>query len=153
MREPQALIGTEELADSLRQPNLRIYDCTTYLEPTPLRRVPFSDERTANGGVPGPGVDMRRVVVEDEREQTAGVADDVGIGQGDGMVDVAVGVHQLGSLDKRTRAHPAVAIARAAVGDSRLELSGSRADSQQQRKRRHSRRHLWRRDSWRRRGR
>ena len=35
MREPQALIGTEELAGSLRQPNLRIYDCTTYLEPTP----------------------------------------------------------------------------------------------------------------------
>ena len=40
MREPQALIGTEELADSLRQPNLRIYDCTTYLEPTP----PGSDD-------------------------------------------------------------------------------------------------------------
>src|ERR1044071_2305093 len=40
MREPQALIGTEELADSLRQPTLRIYDCTTYLEPTP----PGSDD-------------------------------------------------------------------------------------------------------------
>src|SRR5947207_9071697 len=40
MREPQALIGTEELAGSLRQPNLRIYDCTTYLEPTP----PGSDD-------------------------------------------------------------------------------------------------------------
>jgi thiosulfate/3-mercaptopyruvate sulfurtransferase len=35
MREPQALIGTEELARSLGQPDLRLYDCTTYLEPTP----------------------------------------------------------------------------------------------------------------------
>ena len=35
MREPQALIGTEHLAGSLHQPDLRIYDCTTYLEPTP----------------------------------------------------------------------------------------------------------------------
>jgi thiosulfate/3-mercaptopyruvate sulfurtransferase len=35
MREPQALISTEELAGALGQPKLRIYDCTTYLEPTP----------------------------------------------------------------------------------------------------------------------
>ena len=35
MRDPQAVIGTEQLAGSLRQPDLRIYDCTTYLEPTP----------------------------------------------------------------------------------------------------------------------
>ena len=35
MREPQALISTEQLASVLGQPNLRIYDCTTYLEPTP----------------------------------------------------------------------------------------------------------------------
>ena len=35
MRDPQALISTEQLAGSLRQPDLRIYDCTTYLEPTP----------------------------------------------------------------------------------------------------------------------
>src|SRR5689334_5818149 len=35
MREPQALISTEQLAGLLGQPNLRIYDCTTYLEPTP----------------------------------------------------------------------------------------------------------------------
>ena len=35
MREPQALISTEQLAGSLDEPNLRIYDCTTYLEPTP----------------------------------------------------------------------------------------------------------------------
>lgn len=35
MREPQALISTEQLAGSLDQPNLRVYDCTTYLEPTP----------------------------------------------------------------------------------------------------------------------
>ena len=35
MREPQALISTEQLASALGQPDLRIYDCTTYLEPTP----------------------------------------------------------------------------------------------------------------------
>ncbi len=35
MREPKALISTGELAPALGQPNLRIYDCTTYLEPTP----------------------------------------------------------------------------------------------------------------------
>ena len=35
MREPKALISTEQLASALGQPDLRIYDCTTYLEPTP----------------------------------------------------------------------------------------------------------------------
>jgi thiosulfate/3-mercaptopyruvate sulfurtransferase len=40
MREPNALIGTEELAAALGEPNLRIYDCTTYLEPAP----PGSDD-------------------------------------------------------------------------------------------------------------
>ena len=35
MREPQALISAEQLARSLGQPDLRLYDCTTYLEPTP----------------------------------------------------------------------------------------------------------------------
>src|SRR5882672_7468302 len=35
MRDPQALISTEQLAAILDQPNLRIYDCTTYLEPPP----------------------------------------------------------------------------------------------------------------------
>ena len=35
MREPQALISTEELAVRLAEPGQRIYDCTTYLEPTP----------------------------------------------------------------------------------------------------------------------
>ena len=35
MRDPQAVIGTEQLAGSLHQPDLRIYDCTTYLEPAP----------------------------------------------------------------------------------------------------------------------
>lgn len=35
MREPQAVISTEQLAASLGEPGLRIYDCTTYLEPTP----------------------------------------------------------------------------------------------------------------------
>jgi thiosulfate/3-mercaptopyruvate sulfurtransferase len=40
MREPQALISCEELAAVLGAANLRIYDCTTYLEPTP----PGSDD-------------------------------------------------------------------------------------------------------------
>jgi thiosulfate/3-mercaptopyruvate sulfurtransferase len=35
MRDPQALISTEQLAAIFGQPNLRIYDCTTYLEPPP----------------------------------------------------------------------------------------------------------------------
>jgi thiosulfate/3-mercaptopyruvate sulfurtransferase len=35
MRDPQALISTEQLAAVLGEPNLRIYDCTTYLEPPP----------------------------------------------------------------------------------------------------------------------
>ena len=33
MRDPDALISTEALAARLAQPGLRIYDCTTYLEP------------------------------------------------------------------------------------------------------------------------
>ena len=40
MRDPQALISTEQLAGTLGQPALRVYDCTTYLEPTP----PGSDD-------------------------------------------------------------------------------------------------------------
>jgi thiosulfate/3-mercaptopyruvate sulfurtransferase len=33
LRDPDALISTDGLATSLAQPDLRIYDCTTYLEP------------------------------------------------------------------------------------------------------------------------
>jgi thiosulfate/3-mercaptopyruvate sulfurtransferase len=40
MREPQALISTEQLAAALGQPNLRVYDCTSYLDPAP----PGSDD-------------------------------------------------------------------------------------------------------------
>jgi thiosulfate/3-mercaptopyruvate sulfurtransferase len=40
MRDPEALISTEQLAARLGQPDLRIYDCTTYLDPSP----PGSDE-------------------------------------------------------------------------------------------------------------
>jgi thiosulfate/3-mercaptopyruvate sulfurtransferase len=35
MREPGALITTDQLAASLTDPGLRLYDCTTYLEPAP----------------------------------------------------------------------------------------------------------------------
>lgn len=58
MREPQALISTEDLAKALGQPNLRIYDCTTYLEPTPegspdpYNAVPGT-KSFAEGHVPG----------------------------------------------------------------------------------------------------
>ena len=40
MREPQALINPAQLQSTLGQADLRIYDCTTYLEPTP----PGSDD-------------------------------------------------------------------------------------------------------------
>jgi thiosulfate/3-mercaptopyruvate sulfurtransferase len=33
MRDPDALISTDDLASRLGQPGLRVYDCTTYLEP------------------------------------------------------------------------------------------------------------------------
>jgi thiosulfate/3-mercaptopyruvate sulfurtransferase len=33
LRDPDALISTEDLAARLGQPGLRVYDCTTYLEP------------------------------------------------------------------------------------------------------------------------
>jgi thiosulfate/3-mercaptopyruvate sulfurtransferase len=49
MRESQALISTEQLAAALGQGNLRIYDCTTYLDPPP----PGSDEPYT--AVPGRG--------------------------------------------------------------------------------------------------
>ena len=35
MQDPRALISTAQLASALGQPDLRLYDCTTYLEPTP----------------------------------------------------------------------------------------------------------------------
>ena len=35
MRDPEALISTERLAAMLGQPDLRIFDCTTWLEPAP----------------------------------------------------------------------------------------------------------------------
>jgi len=35
MRDPQALVTTEQLSAILGQPGLRVYDCTTYLEPPP----------------------------------------------------------------------------------------------------------------------
>ena len=47
MREPQALMTTAQLAAALGRPDLRIYDCTTYLDPAP----PGSDEPY----VPRPG--------------------------------------------------------------------------------------------------
>ena len=40
MRDPQALMSTADLASLLRQPRLRVYDCTTYLETPP----PGSDD-------------------------------------------------------------------------------------------------------------
>jgi thiosulfate/3-mercaptopyruvate sulfurtransferase len=40
MRDPNALISTDDLARALERGDLRIYDCTTYLEPTP----PGSDD-------------------------------------------------------------------------------------------------------------
>ena len=33
LRDPDALISTDDLATRLGQPGLRVYDCTTYLDP------------------------------------------------------------------------------------------------------------------------
>jgi thiosulfate/3-mercaptopyruvate sulfurtransferase len=58
MAQPSSLITTEQLASILRDPNLRLYDCTTYLEPAPegsdvpYRAVP-GDETFAAGHIPG----------------------------------------------------------------------------------------------------
>ena len=35
MRDPHALIDTATLAASLGDPSLRVFDCTTYLDPAP----------------------------------------------------------------------------------------------------------------------
>ncbi|MCA1540295.1 sulfurtransferase [Bradyrhizobium sp. NBAIM32] len=58
MSQPAALITTEQLAAMLGDPNLRLYDCTTYLEPAPegsdvpYRAVPGDKTFTA-GHIPG----------------------------------------------------------------------------------------------------
>jgi thiosulfate/3-mercaptopyruvate sulfurtransferase len=60
MRDPRALLSTEQLAASLGEPNLRIYDCTTYLEPAaadsdqPYRVVP-GHRSFEEGHIPGAG--------------------------------------------------------------------------------------------------
>jgi thiosulfate/3-mercaptopyruvate sulfurtransferase len=58
MREPKALISTRELAGVLGRPDLRVYDCTTYLEATPPGSedpyTPVSGIRTfEDGHIPG----------------------------------------------------------------------------------------------------
>src|SRR6478609_6583144 len=56
------LITTEQLASLLGDPNLRLYDCTTYNEPVPpgsdvpYRAVP-GDKTFAGGHIPGGGFD------------------------------------------------------------------------------------------------
>lgn len=58
MSQPTALITTEQLASILGDPNLRLYDCTTYNEPVrpgsdvPYRTVP-GDKTFAAGHIPG----------------------------------------------------------------------------------------------------
>ena len=54
MSDPDALISTEALARQLGRDDLRIYDCTTYLEPTP----PGSDDPYI--AVPGAAPSRRR---------------------------------------------------------------------------------------------
>jgi thiosulfate/3-mercaptopyruvate sulfurtransferase len=58
MTRPTSLITIEQLAAQLGEPNLRIYDCTTYLEPTPPEsQAPYlvvSGRKTFEAGhVPG----------------------------------------------------------------------------------------------------
>lgn len=58
MSQPTALIVTDQLAAILDHPDLRLYDCTTYLEPAPegsvvpYRAVP-GDKTFAAGHIPG----------------------------------------------------------------------------------------------------
>ncbi|MGY8634660.1 sulfurtransferase [Bradyrhizobium sp. 14AA] len=58
MSQPTPLIATEQLAAILGDPNLRLYDCTTYNEPVPpgsdvpYRAVP-GDKTFAAGHIPG----------------------------------------------------------------------------------------------------
>jgi thiosulfate/3-mercaptopyruvate sulfurtransferase len=58
MSQPTALISTEQLAAILGDPNLRLYDCTTYNEPVPpgsdvpYRAVP-GDKTFEAGHIPG----------------------------------------------------------------------------------------------------
>ena len=58
MSQPTPLITTEQLASILGDPNLRLYDCTTYNEPVPpgsdvpYRAVP-GDKTFAAGHIPG----------------------------------------------------------------------------------------------------
>src|ERR1700754_817221 len=58
MSQPAALITTGQLADILGDPNLRLYDCTTYNEPVPpgsdvpYRAVP-GDKTFVAGHIPG----------------------------------------------------------------------------------------------------
>lgn len=58
MSQPSTLITTEQLAAILGDPNLRLYDCTTYNEPVPpgsdvpYRAVP-GDKTFAAGHIPG----------------------------------------------------------------------------------------------------
>src|SRR3954465_10956999 len=60
MTEPTPLITTEQLAAQLGNPNLRLYDCTTYNEPVPpgsdmpYRAVP-GDKTFEAGHIPGAG--------------------------------------------------------------------------------------------------
>ncbi|TYL86554.1 sulfurtransferase, partial [Bradyrhizobium cytisi] len=58
MSQPTALITTEQLAVILSDPNLRLYDCTTYNEPVPPGSdVPYravaGDKTFAAGHIPG----------------------------------------------------------------------------------------------------
>ncbi|MGY4486058.1 3-mercaptopyruvate sulfurtransferase SseA [Bradyrhizobium sp. LM3.2] len=58
MPQPTPLITTEQLAAQLGDPNLRLYDCTTYNEPVPpgsdvpYRAVP-GDKTFEAGHIPG----------------------------------------------------------------------------------------------------
>ena len=60
MRDPRALIDTAALAASLGDPSLRVFDCTTYLEPTPAGSAePYNAvpgrKTFEEGHVPGAG--------------------------------------------------------------------------------------------------
>ena len=115
MSQPAALITTEQLATILGDPNLRLYDCTTYLEPAPpgsdvpyRRRARRQDVR----GRPHPGRRFPRPAGRVLRHLHAAALHDAGVPQ----LEAAFGRHGA----RRRQAHRALQHRHDDVGDAVL---------------------------------
>ena len=106
MREPKALISTEQLAAALGRPELKIFDCTTYLEPTPAgsedpyiavpgihtfeeAHIPGADFLDLQGEFSDPGTRLRFMMPETARLEAAFGRH--GIGKGSRVVLYSIG--------------------------------------------------------------